>query len=62
MTTRLEVYGEIYGEIFRELFKIEKSGETLGDIDCTGLFTCDMDRVPIQWIKLSEKKCTLCEY
>lgn len=39
--------------ILMYLIKYEKQGHTLGHIDDSGLFQCDMEKVPIHWIALS---------
>lgn len=50
---RLEVHNDDIASIFQNLISMEKRGITLGNIDETGLFTCDMDSVPLLWVKLS---------
>ena len=45
-------YGENIHPIFFHLIQLEKKKETLGHIDESGLFTCNMDRIPIHWVPL----------
>jgi hypothetical protein len=55
MSTRFEIYDEgDFGNIFHHLIKLEKQGQSLGNIDETGLFTCNMDLVPLEWKKINE--------
>lgn len=51
--TQLETYGENVSKIFLHLIKLEKKNITLGKIDETGLFTCDMEKIPINWVELN---------
>ena len=51
--SRLEVYEDSVHPLFTYLIQLEKNHETLGQIDDSGLFTCDMDHVPIHWVKLN---------
>lgn len=53
---RVEIYDENITSIFMHLLTIEKQGKSLGKIDDTGLFTCDMDNVPIKWVRLTEEE------
>ena len=51
---RIEIYDDDHiSTVFMHLLSIEKKGITLGKIDETGLFTCDMDRIPLKWIRIT---------
>jgi hypothetical protein len=53
---RIEVYDDNISPLLIHLIGLERHGVTLGHIDESHMLTCDMEKIPIHWIRLNPEE------